>query len=87
VAVLSLPACESRSTRSEAIIKMGGALSIQCCVERATTDEQEDPERPTDPAKASVVTTATPWHKGAPMAPRILPNLPRTISNATTLPN
>ena len=68
---------------------MGGALSIQCCVERALLEEQEDPERPQDPTKASVVTVATPWHGGKPLQPppRIVTGLPRTISNATTLPS
>ena len=80
---------------------MGGSLSIQWCVERVALEEQEDPDKPRDPSKASVVTIATPWH-GRPLPPPPPPppppplpppprivttNLLRTISNATTLPS
>ena len=66
---------------------MRATVQGQCCVERATLEEHEEPEK--DP-KASVVTIAAPWHERSlpPPPPRIVTTgVPRTISNATTLPS
>ena len=64
-------------------------MQIQCCVERSTLEEPEGiPDKQTDLVK---FTPAIPWYGKAvslpPPPPRIVTSLPRTISNATTIPN
>ena len=86
MAVLSVTPCKRGGTRSSRSLKeMGAAISVRCCVENAST---EDPEE-SDGKEAAVVRLcpAAPWHESPaalPEAPR--KNLPRTVSNATTLP-
>ena len=87
MAVLSLATRKGGGARSSRSLKeMGAAISIRCCVENAST---EDPEESDDKEAAVVrLCPAVPWHESPaalPEAPRR--NLPRTISNATTLPN
>ena len=63
---------------------MGTAISIRCCVENAIT---EDPDESDDKESAVVrLCPAVPWHESPatlPVTPRR--NLPRTVSNATTI--
>jgi hypothetical protein len=61
-------------------------MQIQCCVERTLLEEEETPEKETDTIKLKPI----PWYgSNAPLLPppRIVTTLPRTISNATTIPN
>jgi hypothetical protein len=63
-------------------------MSIQCCVEPATLEEQEGiPDKEADVVK---LTLAIPWcgnPSPPPPPPRVVTTLPRTVSNATTIPN
>ena len=63
-------------------------MQIQCCVERSLLEEQETPDKETDVVK---FTPAIPWYGKAvslpPPPPRIVTSMPRSVSNATTIPN
>ena len=61
-------------------------MQIQCCVERTLLEEQEG--IPAD--KEADVIKLKPWYGPQclpPPPPRIVTSLPRTVSNATTIPN
>ena len=69
-------------------------MSIQCCVERgAALEEQEGiPDKEADVVKFTQP-AAIPWYGNRALLPpprpqpsRIVTSLPRTVSNATTLP-
>ena len=63
-------------------------MSIQCCVERSLLEEQETP--PDKEADVVKFTPAIPWYGKAslpPPPPRVVTSVPRSVSNATTIPN
>jgi hypothetical protein len=65
---------------------MGATMQIQCCVERTLLEEEEGiPDKKSD----TITLKPIPWYDNAPLLPppRIVTTLPRTISNATTIPN
>ena len=61
-------------------------MSIQCCVERPHSEEQETPDKEAEEGTVKLM----PWYGKPPLMPpppRVVTTLPRTISNATTVPN
>ena len=73
---------------------MGATMQIQCCVERPLEEGGVTPlpDKEHEIIKPEIVKMkpAIPWYGNAlppPLPPRIVTTLPRTVSNATTVPN
>ena len=64
---------------------MGATMQIQCCVERPLEESETTP--PDKEADVIKLKPAIPWYGNAAPPPRIVTTLPRTVSNATTVPN
>jgi hypothetical protein len=62
-------------------------MQIQCCVERPLEEQETTPpDKEADVIKLQPI----PWYGKAslpPPPPRVVTTLPRTVSNATTIPN